>query len=374
MADNFQNTLTARQQEAVTFSGGPLLVLAGAGSGKTRVLTYRVAWFIDQGRVRSENVLLLTFTNKAATEMKERVLNLIHEVPAFAGTFHSFCVRVLRKDGLAIDIPANFLIYDEDDSKEIIKEILTELNLSTDKYNPNAISSQISEAKNQMLTPSLYAELVRGEWQGKGFKIWTEYEKLLKKVGALDFDDLLLKAVKLFDESPETLTRWQDVLTHIFVDEWQDTNKVQYKLTKQLVEQNENLTAVGDAAQSIYSWRGADFRNINNLIRDYPKLKVYRARSELDEAQFVLGEVDKLITQGLEFHDFAILYRTNAQSRVLEEAFLHAGIPYTLVGGVRFCSRKEVKDVISFLRLLVNPKDRVSKKRIEKLGIRQGER
>ncbi|OGM28346.1 hypothetical protein A2962_00685 [Candidatus Woesebacteria bacterium RIFCSPLOWO2_01_FULL_39_61] len=418
MADKFLNNLNARQQEAVTFSGGPLLVLAGAGSGKTRVLTYRVAWFIDQGRVRSENVLLLTFTNKAATEMKERVLNLIHEVPAFAGTFHSFCVRVLRKDGLAIDIPANFLIYDEDDSKEIIKEILTELNLSTDKYNPNAISSQISEAKNQMLTPSLYAELVRGEWQEKVFKIWTEYEKLLKKVGALDFDDLLLKAVKLFDESPETLTRWQDVLTHIFVDEWQDTNKVQYKLTKQLVEQNENLTAVGDAAQSIYSWRGADFRNINNLIRDYPKLKVinleqnyrstqtildaansvikrntlhpilklwtdkvgsekikvYRARSELDEAQFVLGEVDKLITQGLEFHDFAILYRTNAQSRVLEEAFLHAGIPYTLVGGVRFYSRKEVKDVISFLRLLVNPKDRVSKKRIEKLGIRQVER
>lgn len=418
MADKFLTNLNERQKEAVTYTSGPLLVLAGAGSGKTRVLTYRVAWFIDQGKVRSENVLLLTFTNKAATEMKERVLDLTQEVPAFAGTFHSFCVRVLRKDGRTIDIPSNFIIYDDDDSKEIIKDILEEMNLSVDKHNPNAISSQISEAKNQMLSPNTYAELAQGEWQEKVFKIWNEYEKMMERAGALDFDDLLLKTVKLFDKSPSTLSHWQQILTHVFVDEWQDTNKVQYKLTKQLVGLNENLTAVGDASQSIYSWRGADFRNINNLTRDFPrlkvinleqnyrstqtildaansvikkntshpilklwtdkktgqKIKVFRARSELDEAQFILNEIDKLITQGFEFHNFAILYRTNAQSRVLEEAFLHAGIPYTLVGGVRFYSRREIKDVISYLRLLVNPKDRVSKKRIQKLGVRQWER
>ena len=417
-SNNLLSSLNKEQIEAVTYDGGPLLVLAGAGSGKTRVLTHRVAWFIGQEKARPENMLLLTFTNKAAGEMKDRVLRLTQQAPAFAGTFHSFCVRVLRKSGKSIDITPNFLIYDDDDSKEVIKEILNELNLSQDKYNPNAVASQISEAKNQMLTPTQYAEFIRGEFQEKVFKIWSEYEKLLKKTGALDFDDLLLETVKLFEDRNDVLNRWQEVLTHIFVDEWQDTNKVQYKLTRQLVGANENITAVGDAAQSIYSWRGADYRNINLLMKDYPnikvinleqnyrstqtildaansiikrntqhpilklwtnknggqKIKIYRARSELDEASFVLNEVDNLITKGLEFQDIVILYRTNAQSRVLEEAFLHAGIPYTLVGGVRFYSRKEVKDVLSYLRLLVNSKDTVSRKRIEKLGKRQHEK
>src|SRR3989338_3267182 len=249
--------LNQNKKEAVTYEGGSLLVLAGAGSGKTRVLTHRVAWFIGHKKAYPENVLLLTFTNKAAGEMKERVLRLTKQAPAFAGTFHSFCVRVLRKSGQAIDIAPNFLIYDDDDSKEAIKEILSELNLSTDKYNPNAVASQISEAKNQMLTPAQYAEFLKSEWQEKVFKIWVEYEKLLKATGALDFDDLLLKTVQLFDQNPQTLDRWQNILTHVFVDEWQDTNKVQYKLTKQIVGSNENLTAVGDFAQSIYSWRGA---------------------------------------------------------------------------------------------------------------------
>ena len=417
-SNNLLSSLNKEQIEAVTYDGGPLLVLAGAGSGKTRVLTHRVAWFIGQEKARPENMLLLTFTNKAAGEMKDRVLRLTQQAPAFAGTFHSFCVRVLRKSGKSIDITPNFLIYDDDDSKEVIKEILNELNLSQDKYNPNAVASQISEAKNQMLTPTQYAEFIRGEFQEKVFKIWSEYEKLLKKTGALDFDDLLLETVKLFEDRNDVLNRWQEVLTHIFVDEWQDTNKVQYKLTRQLVGANENITAVGDAAQSIYSWRGADYRNINLLMKDYPnikvinleqnyrstqtildaansiikrntqhpilklwtnknggqKIKIYRARSELDEASFVLNEIDNLITKGLEFQDIVILYRTNAQSRVLEEAFLHAGIPYTLVGGVRFYSRKEVKDVLSYLRLLVNSKDTVSRKRIEKLGKRQHEK
>jgi len=794
----FLSGLNSRQEEAVTYEGGSLLVLAGAGSGKTKVLTHRVAWFIDQEKVNPENVLLLTFTNKAAGEMKERVLRLTEVAPAFAGTFHSFCVRVLRRSGQVIDIPSNFLIYDNDDSKELVKEILDELNLSTDNYNPAAIHSQISEAKNQMLTPITYAEFVKGEWQEKVFKIWTEYEKLMTKAGALDFDDLLSKTVQLFSESEITLSKWQQTLTHVFVDEWQDTNKVQYKLTKQIVGGRENLTAVGDAAQclppgtfietengskkietikegdvvisatgrgtaerfkvkhvykrkhkgklivlktktgkilkitpnhvlfakltpkedlyhvylmyrkdkgfrigqakglrsgysylskkpivgifgrgnqesadkmwilktckdkseanfweyyfafkygiptlvfetggrsmkftqnqinrlfseintnervlelmkdegidpnfphhrpkgtsgyknpdrqiihlkffedprrykthpwamhrialnttdrkleqtvknagfytrqgrkntwrteiakmsyeeaentanklsreagnievsyeafllkdkeklyfqpashmqpgmivafhnkgviieeeilevnyedfrgvvydldidcvhnyiangivvhnSIYSWRGADYRNINYLMKDFPKLKVinleqnyrstqvildaansiikrntshpilklwtnknggqrikiYRARSELDEASFIVDQTNELTSHPrggkastahlggeIDYKDIAVLYRTNAQSRVLEEAYLHAGIPYTLVGGVRFYSRREIKDVLSYLRLLVNPKDTVSRKRIEKLGIRQYEK
>jgi len=413
-----RNGLNDKQLEAVVYEKGPLLVLAGAGSGKTKVLTHRVAWFISQNKIRSDEILLLTFTNKAAGEMKERVLSLTHQVPGFAGTFHSFCVRVLRKSGQAIGINPNFLIYDDEDGKDVIKEILADLNLPIDKYNPAALASQISEAKNQMLTPVQYAEFIQGDWQEKVFKVWTEYEKLLKETGALDFDDLLIKTVGLFEESPETLSRWQEILTHIYVDEWQDTNKVQYKLTKQIVGERKNLTTVGDFAQSIYSWRGADPTNLNKLSIDYPdinvinleqnyrstqvildaanfvikkntshpvlklwtnknggqKIKIYRARSELDEASFILSEIDTLITKGVEFKDVAILYRTNAQSRVIEEAFLHDGIPYTLVGGVRFYSRREIKDVLSYLRLLVNSKDSVSIKRIKKLGKRRHEK
>lgn len=412
------NGLNEKQLEAVTYEKGPLLVLAGAGSGKTKVLTHRVAWFISQNKSRSEEVLLLTFTNKAAGEMKERVLRLINQAPAFAGTFHSFCVRVLRKSGRGIEVPPNFLIYDDTDSKEVIKDILDELDLAWEKYNPAALASQISEAKNQMLSPTQYAEFVQSEWQEKVFKVWIEYEKALTKIGALDFDDLLLKTVNLFDQKPQTLSVWQDLLTNVFVDEWQDTNKVQYKLVKQIVGKRRNITAVGDFAQSIYSWRGADPTNLNKLSIDYPdinvinleqnyrstqiildaansvikkntshpilklwtnknggqKIKIYRAGSELDEASFILTEIDKLITQGVEFKNVAILYRTNAQSRVLEEAFLHAGIPYTLVGGVRFYSRKEIKDVLSYLRLLVNSKDIVSIKRVKGLGKRQYEK
>lgn len=417
-SNEFLSELNNKQKEAVTFEGGPLLVLAGAGSGKTKVLTHRVAWYISEKRATSNEILLLTFTNKAASEMKERVLRLTNQAPAFAGTFHSFCVRVLRKSGQKIDIAPNFLIYDDLDTREAIKQVLDKLNLPTDKYNPRALASQISEAKNQMLTPVQYAEFIQGDWQEKVFKVWLEYEKLLKEADALDFDDLLIKTVRLFEESPETLNRWQQILTHVFVDEWQDTNKVQYKLTRQIVGSRKNLTAVGDFSQSIYSWRGADPTNLNKLSIDYPdinvinleqnyrstqvildaansvikkntshpilklwtnknggqKIKIYRAQSGLDEASFTLSEIDKLITQGVEFGEIAILYRTNAQSRVLEEAFLHQGIPYTLVGGVRFYSRKEIKDVLSYLRLLVNPKDTVSKKRVINLGKRRFEK
>ena len=410
--------LNREQNLAVTYDGGPLLVLAGAGSGKTRVLTYRVAYFISKGKVKAENVLLLTFTNKAAAEMRQRVEKLIGETPAFAGTFHSFCARVLRADGKYIGIPPSFLIYDEEDQKDTVKQILKEFNLNPDSYNPASIIGEISEAKNQMLSASQYAEFAKGDFQEVVFKVWVSYEKLLKEVQALDFDDLLLKTVVLFKEVPEVLGKWQEKLTHIFVDEWQDTNKIQYALTKALIGSKKNITAVGDASQSIYSWRGADFRNINYLVRDFPNIKIvnleqnyrstqnilaaansviskntthpilklwtekgagekirlYTARNGLDEASFVVGEVIELTHQHSDFSDIAVLYRTNAQSRVLEEALLHSGIPYVLVGGTRFYDRREIKDVLCLLRLLVNPKDSVSRRRIEKLGVRRVEK
>jgi DNA helicase-2/ATP-dependent DNA helicase PcrA len=403
--------LNPEQKAAVTYNGGPLLVLAGAGSGKTKVLTHRVAYFIDQGLIKPENALLLTFTNKAAGEMRERIAKILDSrfpILPLAGTFHSFCAKVLRIDGKHIGVPVNFIIYDEQDQKDATKQILEGLNISTDQYNPASILNGISEAKNQMLTPEEYKDFVRGEWQEVVSKVYPEYEKMLKEIGALDFDDLLIKTVKLFKEVPQVLEKWQRTFTHIFVDEWQDTNKIQYALTKLLVGKGKNITAVGDASQSIYSWRGADYRNINYLVRDYPdikiinleqnyrstqnildaanlviskntshpilklwtdkkagaKIKLYAARNGFDEADFVVDEINR---SGI-FSDFAVLYRTNAQSRVLEEAFLHAGIPYMLVGGVRFYDRKEIKDVISYIKYLVNPKDSVSRKRIEKLG------
>ena len=415
MTDKIRSNLNKDQYRAVTHNKGSLLVLAGAGSGKTRVLTHRVAWLINEKKVNSKSILLLTFTNKAADEMKERVIKLTEEKPAFAGTFHSFCVQVLRREGTAIGIDNIFVIYDEQDSKDVVRTILNDLDLPTDTYNPKAIINVISEAKSQMLNPNMYAELANNEWQEKVFKVYLEYERYLRKAQALDFDDLLLKTVELFETKPEILNKWQRIISYVLVDEWQDTNKIQYKLTKQIVGDRNNLTAVGDASQSIYSWRGADYRNINYLTRDFPdievvnleqnyrstqniltsansvitknsshpilnlwtkkgkgeSIKVYRARSGLDEANFLVNQIKTLTLKKYKLSDVAILYRTNAQSRVIEEAFLHAGVPYVLVRGVRFYSRKEIKDVLSYLRLLVNPKDTVSQKRIEKIGKRR---
>jgi len=413
--------LNPEQKAAVTYTGGPLLVLAGAGSGKTKVLTHRVAYFIDQNLIKPENALLLTFTNKAAGEMRERIAKILDsrfKILPTAGTFHSFCAKVLRIDGRHIGIPVNFIIYDEQDQKDAVKQILESFDISTDQYNPASILNGISEAKNQMLSPEEYKNFVRGEWQEVAAKVYGEYEKMLKEIGALDFDDLLIKTVVLFKEVPEVLSKWQKTLTHIFVDEWQDTNKIQYSLTKLLVGKRKNITAVGDASQSIYSWRGADYKNINYLIRDYPdikvinleqnyrstqnildaanlviskntshpilklwtekkagaKIKLYAARNGFDEADFVVEQINQLTGQQINYSDLAVLYRTNAQSRVLEEAFLHAGIPYMLVGGVRFYDRKEIKDIISYIKYLVNPKDSVSKRRIEKIGLRRFEK
>jgi len=422
--------LNTEQKKAVTYMDGPLLVLAGAGSGKTKVLTHRVAYFITLNLARPENCLLLTFTNKAAAEMKNRIADLINnssnqpinQLP-LAATFHSFCAKVLRVEGHNIGIPVSFVIYDDTDQKDLVKQILTEMNLSPDHYSPATILNGISDAKNQMLTPKEYANFARGDWQEIVAKIYDKYEKALKENGALDFDDLLIKTVVLFKEVPEVLKKWQENLTHIFVDEWQDTNKIQYALVKMLVGKSKNITAVGDASQSIYSWRGADYKNINYLMRDYPdikvinleqnyrstqnildaanlvisknsshpilklwtekaggeKIRIYSARNGFDEADFVIDEVNSLTTQSTNqlinhYSDIAVLYRTNAQSRVMEEALLHGGIPYTLVGGTRFYDRKEIKDVIAYIRFLVNPKDSVSRKRIEKIGLRRFEK
>lgn len=418
MSNSLLSKLNKQQKKAVTHEGGPLLVLAGAGSGKTRVLTHRAAWFMDQKIAHPDNVLLLTFTNKAASEMKERIGHLTRYSPGFAGTFHSFCVRMLRIDGEQLGIPRSFIIYDEHDRKDAVKEIVEKLGLPVNSYKPGLIVHLISEAKSQMLTPRKYREVAKGDLQEVAYSVYVEYEKMLKEIGALDFDDLLLKGVELLKEN-DIRGKWQSKLTHVLVDEWQDTNKIQYELTRILVGANENITAVGDASQSIYSWRGADYRNINYLIRDYKnievvnlernyrstktiltaansiikrntthpilklwtekgegkKIKLHRAKNGLEEAQYVVSEIQQLTTihrsQFTSHNDFAILYRTNAQSRVLEEALLHAGVPYTLVGGVKFYDRKEVKDILAYLRLLINPKDTVSKRRVEKLGKRR---
>lgn len=413
--------LNLKQQEAVRETGGPILILAGAGSGKTRVLTYKIAYLIAVKGIRPENILALTFTNKAASEMRNRILRLLnysldprpYTLPIM-GTFHSFCAKILRREGKTIGIPPGFLIYDEADQKELIKEAFKNFDISTKNFNPAAVLATIGQAKNEMITALEYPQYARGYFQETVARIWLEYQRLLKENEALDFDDLLLETVKLFQKNPEVLARYQNQFHYILIDEYQDTNRVQYVLGKLLAGRWRNICVVGDASQSIYSWRGADFRNLMYFKDDFPdlkifnleqnyrstqtildaayqiilkntshpilklwtknpsgeKIKLYEARSEHDEAEFILNAISSytLSPKPYTLSNFAILYRTNAQSRVLEETFLRAGLPYILVGGVRFYERREIKDVLAYLRLLANPKDTVSHKRIEKLG------
>lgn len=412
MSSSILSQLNSRQQEAAVYSGGPLLILAGAGSGKTRVLTYRIAHLITERQISPENILALTFTNKAANEMKERIRKLAKDGP-FAGTFHSFCSKILRKDGYLNGIPVNFLVFDESDQIEVIKQAMENLNISSKNFNPHAVLSTISQAKNELLSELEYPQYTQGNFQETVAKIYLEYQRLLRSAHVLDFDDLLNETVKLLEKNPETLQAYQNRYQHILVDEWQDTNKAQYQLTKLLAKQHRNLVVVGDCSQSIYGWRGANFKNVMNLPKDFPEIKTinldqnyrstqkildaayhlikqnkshpilelwtangegepltcYQAQSESDEALFVIQKINKIKEEeNLPLSHFAVLYRTNAQSRALEEAFLHRGIPYTLVGGIKFYDRKEVKDVLAYLRLTVNPQDLVSAKRIEKLG------
>lgn len=414
--------LNPEQKRAVTHGNGPLLILAGAGSGKTRALTHRAAYLIREKGICPESILLLTFTNKAAGEMKSRISQLLsnqqsaisnQNVP-YAGTFHSFCARVLRKDGGYLGIPPNYTIFDEDDQLEAIKDVLKKLGYSPKDSKPSLILNLISQAKNEMISELEYPQYARGEIQKLTGMVYLEYQSLLRKNDAVDFDDLLNKTVNLFNKFPEVGGKYQNQYEYVLVDEYQDTNQAQYQLTKILVKRHRNLTCVGDASQSIYSWRGANYRNLVNLKSDFndltiinleqnyrshqtildaafkvisrntthpilklwtdrgcgEKIKIFEAENEVAEAEFLANEVQSLATRhlSLEYKNIAVLYRTNAQSRVIEEALIRNGIPYLLVGGTRFYQRKEIKDVISYLRLVANPNDSISLKRIEKLG------
>lgn len=410
MSSSILNDLNEHQSKAASHVNGPVLILAGAGSGKTRVLTYRVAYLMSEKHVPAGEILMLTFTNKAAAEMKKRIQTLLNtdDIP-FAGTFHSLCVKILRRDGGAIGISPDFVIYDEQDARDAIKECMKKLDLSVKNYNPGALLHMISQAKNELMRPTEYAQIARGMFQEACGRVYIEYQSMLVNNHALDFDDLLSESVRLFQKQPDILSTYQERYHYILVDEYQDTNKAQYLITKLLSARWRNICVVGDASQSIYRWRGADFRNIVNFKKDYPdtheffleqnyrssqtildaafsviskntshpilklwtdnkqgdRITLYEARNEQDEATFL---TQTILQSGQPFHDFAVLYRTNAQSRVLEEAFLHAGIPYVLIGGTRFYERKEIRDVLAYLRVIANPKDSVSYKRIEKLG------
>ena len=410
--------LNPQQQRAASHSGGPLLILAGAGSGKTRALTYRAAYLILEKHIPEENILLLTFTNKAAGEMKERIRILlsqntkykIQNTP-FAGTFHSFCAKILRIDGNLLGIPPNFAIYDEADQVDAIKGVTKKLDLSIKDYKPQSVLNTISGAKNELISELEYPQYARGIWQKNVAQIYLEYQRFLRQNQAVDFDDLIFKVIDLFKKFPEVLGKYQNKYRYLLVDEYQDTNRAQYILTKFLAKRDGNLTVVGDASQSIYGWRGANYRNLVNLKQDFPNLTIinleqnyrstktilevaysiichntthpvlklwteneegekiylYEASSEINEAEFIVNQIVRHQGQ-CQLSDFAILYRTNAQSRVLEEFFLQSGIPYVLVGGTRFYQRKEIKDVLAYLRLVSNSKDTVSFKRIEKIG------
>ncbi|HUV42775.1 MAG TPA: UvrD-helicase domain-containing protein [Patescibacteria group bacterium] len=407
--------LNPSQQEAVTFGEGPLLILAGAGSGKTRALTFRTAYLIQEKKIPSENILLLTFTNKAAGEMKERIQKLLshsqNELP-FAGTFHSFCARLLRTEGKHLGISPNYSIYDEADQLETIKLAMIKIDASSKEFKPASILNTISQVKNELISAAEYPQYARGFFQETVARVYLAYQKLLKEYQALDFDDLLFETVRLFQKEKPVLQKYQNQFQYLLIDEYQDTNQAQYILTKLLANKWRNLCAVGDAAQAIYGWRGANYRNLMSLKKDFPdltiinleqnyrstqnilqaangvirkntkhpilnlwtknqageKLIVFEANNEQEEAQYIINGI---VSQGGDYNDYVVLYRTNAQSRVIEEAFLHAGLPYTLVGGTRFYERKEIKDCLAYLRLLTNPKDMASYKRIQKLGKRR---
>lgn len=411
MNNDLLKQLNKKQQEAVLYNQGPMIILAGAGSGKTRVLTMKVLYLISELNISADTILMITFTNKAANEMKERIYKILPQTtkPTMA-TFHSLCAKILRREAMHIGMTSDFVIYDTQDQQDALKQVMELLNINTKEYKPAAIHAMISQAKNEMLTPSEYSQFAKGTFQQVVAIVYSAYQKLLKANNAFDFDDLLLQTVALFDEHAEILEKYQEKFQYILIDEYQDTNKVQYKLTRQLGRKYNNVCVVGDFSQSIYSWRGADFQNLSKFKVDFPNVKtfelsqnyrstqkildaashvishntthpilqlwtengggeevtIYEARNEQEEIIFITNFIQNYGSDNLA--DIAILYRTNAQSRVVEEILLHHGIPYTLVGGTRFYERKEIKDVLSYLRVVINSKDSVSWKRVEKLG------
>jgi len=419
MKEDFLKDLNSDQQKAVLNTDGPMIILAGAGSGKTRVLTYKVINLV-QNNVSSNNILMVTFTNKSATEMKERMQKFfqnrkeeISGIPTIA-TFHALCAKILRIEGQYIGIPNNFLIYDSQDQKDAIKEAFNLLGLSLKEYKPSSVLATISQAKNELIDEEQYPTYARRHFQEVVSRVYIIYQKIMKENAALDFDDLILKTVELFRKNPDVLEKYQNRFKYILVDEYQDTNHAQYLLTKMLSSKWNNICVVGDFSQSIYSFRGADFLNLAKFKEDFKDTKtfslsqnyrstqkildgassvisknnghpvlqlwtenkqgedisVFEALNEEREAEYLLEEIEKIKYQNpdLRYYDFAILYRTNAQSRVIEEVFIHRGTPYILIGGTRFYERKEIKDVLSYLRIIANPKDKVSLKRLEKLG------
>src|SRR5438034_1935216 len=402
--------LNPPQREAVTHPGGPLLILAGAGSGKTRVLAYRVAYLLRHQSIAPARILAVTFTNKAANEMRERVDRLVGTAVARAiwiGTFHHICSRILRRNGDRVGVGRNFLIFDEDDQRAVIRQCLKGLGLDERRFPPAVVLALIDRAKNEGVDHLAYAERANGWYEEVVARVFNAYQRTLREQNALDFDDLLLEVVRLFGEAADVKEEYQDRFQHVLVDEYQDTNRAQYLIIRTLAEKHRNICVVGDDDQSIYRWRGADVRNILEFEQDYldativkleqnyrstktilqaagevlqhnphrhrkalwtanpagEPIVLYEAFDGHDEARFVVDEIARL-RDGLRYRDFVVLYRTNAQSRLFEEQCLRAGIPYTIVGGVRFYERKEIRDIIAYLRLALVPADDASLTRI----------
>lgn len=410
--------LNDKQVEAVTHFTGPMLVIAGAGSGKTRALTHRIAWLIEEKKIYPANILAVTFTNKAANEMKRRIADLLsielddnysNTIPS-VGTFHSICVRILRKHIHLLDYENSFGIYDTTDQQILVKRVMDDMNLDVKRVNPKAVLAHISNAKNQLIGPEEFQSYANDYFSEKVAEIYPLYQRALMQSNALDFDDIIMKTVELFQKFPDVLDEFQERFKFISVDEYQDTNKAQYVLIKMLSEKYQNICVIGDADQSIYSWRGATIKNILDFEKDYPDTRVvkleqnYRstqvildsancvikkntqrrekdlwtqkeggekvrhwlADNERHEGQMIANEIEMnlLKSEYPEYKDFVVLYRTNAQSRVLEEVFMRHGIPYKIVGGIKFYSRKEIKDLLAYLKVIQNPNDTVSLFRI----------
>lgn len=407
---NILDNLNNKQREAVENLDGPMLVLAGAGSGKTKVLTTKVAYLLENKNILPENILAITFTNKAAKEMKERIYKLVGN-SAFLiqiSTFHSFGLKLLKENYKYLGYDSNFTILDSDDSLSVVKKVMKELDIDSNKYNYRAIRNVISNNKNEMIDPIEYHKFVHNDFDEIAEKVYIEYEKSLKRSNAIDFDDLLILPLKLFDENNDILKKYQEKYKYVFIDEYQDTNTPQYLLSKMICNKYKNITVVGDNDQAIFTWRGANYKNILNFEKDYKDAKVvildenyrstknilkaannviknnkirkeknlwtenedgklisyYKAFDEKDESNFVVKEIKKIISEGVNPNDICVLYRANAQSRTLEESFLSNNISYRIVGSYAFYNRKEIKDLISYLKLIHNEKDDVSLLRV----------
>ena len=405
------DSLNPAQREAVLTTEGPLLVLAGAGSGKTRVLTFRIARMIGDLGIRPWQILAITFTNKAAAEMRERLAAMLPDGGMrgmWVCTFHAMCVRILREDADLLGYTGQFTIYDDDDSRRMVREIMTQLGIEQKQYPINMIRSKISTAKNAMIGPEEFIEKASSPQEQKAGQVYLELERRLRAANAMDFDDLLVRTLELLRTRPEVLEKYQERFRYISVDEYQDTNHVQYEIANLLAAKYQNLMVVGDDDQSIYSWRGADISNILDFEKDFKQAKVvkleqnyrstghilaaanavvrnnsqrkdkrlftdlgdgekiqsYQASDERDEGRWIASEIEKLHVGGMSYDDMAVFYRTNAQSRILEDMFLRAGVPYKIVGGTRFFDRAEIRDVMAYLKMIVNPADEMSVKRV----------